>query len=303
VRGGRTRENVQIYNPEDTDGNKMTSIIKHLIESQAPFSYEQMKRLDLAIEPIDIIQKGKFDKSGQTFELSDELAGFTGLRPVKVNVERGLKFKVSEYQKGVRESRQLFTRNTLRGGPVTPEEIVDAYLNANRALFNVRKDFYKDLKAAETLGTSEDIIVKQTERISNKDFQRVNLGIFTPYEISKDIEQAFVDIAGKLELENPYEQARDVISNIQQQLINYPLTERTLPVIENPFKNLAEPTLEPISSLPALPNPTQIPGYGQINLPTAVAGNQVNPLTKLTQVEEALLSPTEKIIRQKQRTT
>jgi hypothetical protein len=95
VRGGKTRDGVQIYNPEDTDGNKMTSIIKHLIESQAPFSYEQMKRLDLAIEPIDIIQKGKFDKSGQTFELSDELAGFTGLRPVKVNVERGLKFKVS----------------------------------------------------------------------------------------------------------------------------------------------------------------------------------------------------------------
>jgi hypothetical protein len=302
VRGGKTREGVQIYNPEDTDGNKMTSIIKHLIESQAPFSYEQMKRLDLAIEPIDIIQKGKFDKSGQTFELSDELAGFTGLRPVKVNVERGLKFKVSEYQKGVRESRQLFTRNTLKGGPVTPEEIVDAYLNANRALFSVRKDFYKDLKAAETLGTSEDVIVKQTERISNKDFQRVNSGVFTPYEISKDIEQAFVDIAGKLELENPYEQARDIISDIQQQLINYPLTERTLPEIENPFKNLAEPTLEPVSALPQLPNPTQIPGYGQINLPTAVAGNQVNPITKLTPVEQALLSPTEQAIRQKQRT-
>ena len=169
-------------------------------------------------------------------------------------------------------------------------------------MFDVRKDFYKDLKAAETLGTDENIIRKQTERISNKDFQRVNSGVFTPYEISKDIEQAFVDIAGKLELENPYEQARDIISNIQQQLINYPLTERTLPVIENPFKNLAEPTLGPVSGLPQLPNPTQIPGYGQINLPTAVAGNQVNPLTKLTQVEEALLSPTEKIIRQKQRT-
>jgi hypothetical protein len=302
VRGGRTRENVQIYNPEDTDGNKMTSIIKHLIESQAPLSYEQMKRLDLSVEPIDIIQKGKFDKSGQTFELSDELAGFTGLRPVKVNVERGLKFKVSEYQKGVRESRQLFTRNTLRGGPVTPEEVVDSYLNANRALFNVRKDFYKDLKAAETLGTDEDIIRKQTERISNKDFQTVNLGLFTPYAVSEDIQKAFVDIAEKLGLDNPYEQAQSVISDIQQQLINYPLTERALPVIENPFKNLAEPTLAPIQGLPPLPNPTDIQGYGQINLPTAVAGGQVNPITKLTPVEQALLSPSEQAIRQKQRT-
>lgn len=303
VRGGRTRENVQIYNPEDTDGNKMTAIIKHLIESQAPFSYEQMKRLDLSVEPIDIIQKGKFDKrTGQTYELSDELAGFTGFRPVKVDVEKGLKYKVAEYQKGVRESRQLFTRNTLRGGPVTPEEVVDSYLNANRALFNVRKDFYKDLKAAETLGTDEDVIRKQTERISAKDFQTVNLGLFTPYAVSEDIQKAFIDIAEKLGLDNPYEQARDIISDIQQQLINYPLTERALPVIENPFKNLAEPTLEPVSSLPPLPNPTDIQGYGQINLPTAVAGGQVNPITKLTPVEQALLSPSEQAIRQKQRT-
>jgi hypothetical protein len=304
VRGGRTRENVQIYNPEDTDGNKMIAIIKHLVESQAPFSYEQMRRLDLAVEPIDVIQKGKFDKkTGQTYELSDELAGFTGFRPVKVDVERGLKYKVAEYQRGVRESRQLFTRNTLRGGPVTPEEVIDSYLNANRALFNVRKDFYKDLRAAETLGTDENIIRKQAERISGKEFQRVNAGIFTPLNISEDIEQAFIDIAQKLELENPYEQARNVISNIQQQLVNYPLTERALPEIENPFKNLAEPTLAPIQGLPPLPNPTDIQGYGQINLPTAVAGGPVNPITKLTPVEQALLSPSEQAIRQKQRTT
>jgi hypothetical protein len=142
IRGGKTRDGIQIYNPEDTDGNKMKAIVSHLVESQAPFSYEQMKRLDLAVEPIDIIQKGKFNKTGQAFELSDELAGFTGFRPIKVDVERGLKFKVAEYQKGVRESRQLFTRNTLKGGPVTPEEVIDSYLNANRALFNVRKDFF-----------------------------------------------------------------------------------------------------------------------------------------------------------------
>jgi hypothetical protein len=303
IRGGRTRDGIQIYNPEDTDGNKMKAIVSHLVESQAPFSYEQMKRLDLAVEPIDIIQKGKFNKTGQAFELSDELAGFTGFRPIKVDVERGLKFKVAEYQKGVRESRQLFTRNTLKGGPVTPEEVIDSYLNANRALFNVRKDFFKDLKAAETLGTDQELIRSEAEkRISKKDFQLTNAGIFTPYTISEDVQQAFVDIAQKLDLPNPLEQARNVILNIQQQLMNYSLTERALPEIENPFRNLAEPTLEPISGLPELPNPTQIQGYGQINLPGTVVGNQINPVTKLTQAEEQLLSPAEKLIRQRQRT-
>ena len=96
--------------------------------------------------------------------------------------------------------------------------------------------------------------------------------------------------------------ANPVIYNIQRILSRVPLTEEGIPQIENPFKNIAEPTLEPVSSLPSLPNPTDIQGYGQINLPTAVAGGQVNPITKLTPVEQALLSPSEQAIRQKQRT-
>jgi len=302
IRGGRDREGNQIFNPEDTDGNKIIAAITHLAKTQAPFSYDQLKRLDLAIEPVDVIQKGKFDKYGQTFELGDELAGFTGFRPVKLNVERGLKFKVAELQKGIRESRQLFTRNTLRGGPITPEEIVDAYLNSNRALFGVKKDFYKDIRAAEVLGTSEDIISKNAERISKKEFNSINDGIFTPLNISKDVKDLFEENALKLGLPNPFEQASGIIDNIRDRLSTLPLTAPGLPEIENPFRNIQQPTLAPIQGLPELPNPTQIQGYGQINLPGTVVGNQINPVTQLTQAEEQLLSPAEKLIRQRQRT-
>jgi hypothetical protein len=57
VRGGRSRDGVQVFNPEDTTGNKIKAAIGHLVEAQAPFSYQQMKRLDLSVEPIDVIQK------------------------------------------------------------------------------------------------------------------------------------------------------------------------------------------------------------------------------------------------------
>ena len=302
VRGGRSRDGVQVFNPEDTMGNKIKAAIGHLVEAQAPFSYQQFKRLDLSVEPIDVLQKGKYDKYGQTYELSDELLGFTGFRPVKLNVERGLDFKVAEFQKGIRESRQLFTRNTLKGGPVTPEEVVDAYLNANRALFGVKKDLYKDIKAAETLGTSNRIINKAAERISKKEFGAINIGLFTPLNISDDIQNAFAENAARLGQPNPLQGAFSTIINIQNALSKVPLTEEKIPEIENPFKNLEEPTLAPIQGLPELPNPTQIQGYGQINLPGTIIGNQINPVTKLTQAEEQLLSPAEKLIRQRQRT-
>ena len=304
VRGGRTREGNQVFNPEDTEGNKIMAGIKHLVETQAPFSYPQFKRLDLASEPIDIIEKGKYDKYGQSYELKDELLGFTGFRPVNLNVERGLNFKVAEFQKGVRESRQLFTRNTLRGGPVTPEEIVDAYINANRAIFGVKKDLYKDLKAAEILNTPKQTVNKIVgERISQNEYNNINLGIFIPYTISEDVQKTFAENAAKIGQPNPLISVNPIISNIQRTLSRVPLTEEGIPEIENPFKNLAKPTLEPVSSLPPLPNPAQIPGYGQVNLPIAVAGGQINPITKLTSVEQALLSPSEQAIRQKQRTT
>jgi hypothetical protein len=302
IRGGRTREGNQVFNPEDTAGNKIRAALGHLVETQAPFSYQQLKRLDLAIEPVDVIEKGKFDKYGQAFELGDELAGFTGFRPVKLNVERGLDFKVAEFQKGIRESRQLFTRNALKGGPVTPEEIIDAYINANRALFQVKKNLYKDIKAAETLGTSDQIINKAAERVSKKEFNTINYGIFTPLNLSQDVQKVFAENAEKLGLPNPLESALQVISDIQSRLSGLSLTEEKIPQIENPFKNLPEPTLAPIQGLPQLPNPTEIQGYGQINLPGTVVGNQINPVTKLTQAEEQLLSPAEKLIRQRQRT-
>jgi len=301
VRGGVTKEGTKVWNEEDTAGNKIKAGIGHLVEAQAPFSYEQFKRLDLAIEPVDVLQKGKFDKYGRTYELGDELAGFTGFRPVKLDVERGLDFKIAEFQKGVRESRQLFTSKTLKGGPVTPEEVVDAYINANRALFQVKRNLNQDLKAAETLGTSSDIISKAAERVSKKEFNAINSDVFTPLNISKDIYKVFQENADKLGLPNPLEEAFSVISDIQNSLTNTSLKKPEIPEIKNPFKNLPKPNLDQIQGLPELPNANQIQGYGQVSLNPGVTGQQVNPATGLTRNETALLSPADQLIRQKQR--
>lgn len=299
-RNGVTKEGTKIWNPEDTAGNKIKAGIGHLVESQAPLSWPQMKRLDLAIEPIDIIQKGKYDKYGRSYELGDELAGLTGFRPVKLDVERGLDFKIAEFQKGVRESRQLFTSQTLKGGPVTPEEVVDAYINANRALFQVKKNLNQDVKAAQILGTPSDIIYKAGERISKKEFNAINSDIFTPLNISKDIYKVFQENADKLGQPNPLEEAYSVISSIQNILMNTSLRKPEIPEIQNPFKNLPKPNLNQIQGLPSLPNPNQIQGYGKMTLPGGVTG-QIDPNTKLTKTETALLSPVEQIIRQNQR--
>ena len=80
MRGGRTREGYQVYNPEDSGGNKATAIFEHLVKAQMPFSFDQFKRLDQSIKQVDVITKGKFDEYGQEYEFGDEFGGLFGFQ-------------------------------------------------------------------------------------------------------------------------------------------------------------------------------------------------------------------------------
>jgi hypothetical protein len=189
ARGGRTREGFQVYSPEDTAGDRNSKIFAHLVRAQMPFSFDQLKRLDRSIESVDVITKGKFDEYGQEFEFGDEFQGLFGFRSVKVNPERAMNFKVADFQKGVRDSRSLFTRVALKGGPVEPKEIVDAYINANRALFDVKKTLKGDLDAARLLNISETGFYGSLDRISIKRSKRIEQNIFRPYSLSTEVKE------------------------------------------------------------------------------------------------------------------
>tara|TARA_A100001201_G_scaffold59728_1_gene57184 strand:+ start:10 stop:1914 length:1905 start_codon:yes stop_codon:yes gene_type:complete len=280
VRGGRTREGSQVFNEQDSPGTKMQKAIAHLVKAQAPLNYQQLKRLDLSIEPVDVLQKGKYDKYGQTYELGPELAGFVGLRSVKVDPERALNFKIADYQKGVRDSRGLFTRETLRGGPVTPKQIVDAYINANRALFLVNKEMYKNLKAAETLNLSKRDLAKTfiDRGVGRKSFGALNNATFRPLNISREVQKVFQDNADKLGVPNPFREAAPAINKIMRELIRVPLTEEATPQLINPFDAIEETQqqLQGSIGMPPMPDPTIVGQAGQFNLSGGVTGQMAN---------------------------
>jgi len=274
ARGGRTRDGFQVFNPQDTSGDKAYKIMAHLVEAQMPFSLNQLKRLDQSIESVDVLQKGKIDKFGQTYEFGDEFAGLFGFRSVAVNPDRTLKFKVANYQRGVRESRQLFTREALRGGPIDPSEIVDAYLNANRALFGVRKNFKLDLDAARTLGITQSGLRNSTDRLSGVEVGSIEQNIFRPINISSELQQAFAENAAKIGEPNPLTSALTALGNIQQQLSRTSLLEPEFPFIENPLVPIMQDT-------PATPTTLNLPSIDAniVNNPGA-AGSFSNLTTQ-----------------------
>ena len=253
IRGGETRDGFRVYNENDSTGNQIYNSLAHLIKAQAPLNYQQLKRIGMSVKPEDDL--GRFSKGGKEYEFGNELAGIIGARAVEIDPANSIKYKVADYARGTRNSKALFTRTMLKGGPVTPEEIFDAYINANRALYKVQKTMSNDIEAAQTLGLDEEeLYTEVAERIGGPNFSYLSEGLFRPMRISRGSLIGFQEIADNLGIVNPIEYVIDSIEELRASLSDYSLSNENIPDINNPFKNLPKPDLgnTPVGQLPPL---------------------------------------------------
>ena len=295
LRGGRTREGQQIWTEtqlQTEPGQVVQNSIEHLAESMLPFSYPTLNRIYQAAAD-------KPSARGEFFELPDELLGFAGFRAVKVDPIKSMGFKLAEYQKGLRESRRLFTggdEGLLKGGPKTPQDVVERFIQANKARFLVQQKMRKDLLAADLLGADEfDIRKEFNERQLKKDYARLNNDVFIPYQPSDSIKREFRQIAENINGINPYLESLDAIIDITQDLRSLSLDDNFEDFIN--IENYYVPSMEPLqSSAPLSPQPMPNPSViGQVQ------PQQMTTAQGLTPTEMALLSPEEQQIRLRQR--
>jgi len=297
LRGGTTRDGRQIWTETQLatePGQVISNSINHLAEAMLPFSYPQIQRIYQAAAD-------KPSERGEFFELPDELLGFAGFRAVKLDPVKSLGFKLAEYQKGLRESRRLFTggdEGLLKGGPKTPQDVVNRFIQANKARFLTQQKLRKDLEAAEILGSDEFLLRKEfNERQLKKDFNRLKNGIFVPYEPSENIRREFQQIEDRIGVPNPYIEALDAINDIKLDL-------RGLSLDDN-FDEFILPEryleyFEPLPETQPLP-PQPMPNANIIGQIPQIGGQQLMTSQGLTPTELALLSPEEQQIRLRQR--
>ena len=293
VRNGRTRDNRQLWNEQDSIGDKLSKSVSHLVDTQMPLNWKQLGRLGLSIRPIN--DKGRFDERGNQYEFGNELAGIAGLRRVEVDPTKSFNYKVTEYKKGVRDSRNLFTSAVLKGGVVEPEEIVDAYINANRALYGVNRNLYQDIEAAKILGMSNSALYDNMDgRGERRAYNALEDGEFRPLTISKDIENLFETKAMQLGVSNPFFKASTVIDRIQSVLERVSLEGDLFPDIKNPLSSELLPDLvgqanQLLNNNPANTAMAAAPGFG-----IGLQNTNIDPVTRLTSAEDVLLDPLEK---------
>ena len=201
VRGGRTKEGRQLYTDQTPAGNKAAIRFLHLGQALAP-SYRQFQRLGQAAF-------GTPDKRGEELNIGPELAGFMGLRPIKVDPLASMGFKIAEYQTGIRNARREFTGGyfgILRGGRIKPNDVIQAYYNSNRARFLVQQEMNKNISSANILGVDTSALRKEfsDRQISGSTFNKLATGTFEPYFPSADIRKRFAEIASNLGDPNVY---------------------------------------------------------------------------------------------------
>ena len=273
IRGGRTREGRRLYTEQTPFGERFSTALGHLAETQFPGSLKQGERL------IRSIVKNP-DEYGRTYELADEALGFAGLRAVEVDPVNSMKFKIADFRTGINNSRREFTSPLLKGGPVTAEQIVDRYKIANEALYKVQKEMAKDYYGAVLLGANQGALNREfKDRVSNVQLRAIIKGRFKPFIPSENIEKAFRENAREIGGVNAYNVAKETIRRMAKSYGRLNLFESNLPDFENPYKTAPLPDLGiGNTAIPNLGLGLQTPGVSGISnniQTTALKGQRV----------------------------
>ena len=184
ARGGRSRDGSAVFRDEDPVGEKLYKGTMHILETFAPGSIKQTRRIRDAFLT-------KPDKYGKVYDLQDELPGIFGFRNIELDVDDSFKFMVSDFNKRISSARATFLGDVLRGGSLSSDEILQQYYGAENQRFKAFQDFRKDIQAAERLGIKRRDLLTQLDRVPKKNRNALLTNRYIPYEPSDKVKLLF----------------------------------------------------------------------------------------------------------------
>ena len=325
-RGGRTAEGVRIYSESDDVGDKLQKSFMHLMNAVEPGLVSTAQKFE----------KGATDdltRGGQPVNLKDELiALLSGVRIINIDILKSMEYKTGEFNRLMRaidDTEKIYSPENYNSRG--PEVILREYNQMQLEGYKIQQNFYKMIVDAKTIGLNNfDIRKKLKEQgLGGKMINNLMNGTFTPINYSdarfkKKVEAVKRLAKDKTKTSADYRYVVDpnyLYPKLQLNLLKNSYRFKKLdpkdklkvyaegknPNTEGIFgkflkggpgliqrgKNLINKVLpgEPMSKIqtPPLPNTP---------MPKKMVSNtqQINPQTNLTRNQEALLSPTEKVI-------
>ncbi len=296
-RKGVTKQGQKIWNERDGLGTKVSKAIGHLTKLYSPGSNVQIARLYSSLT-------GKSIK-GTEYEVSDELLGLIGLRKAPLDIPRSMEIMIGQFRKAERNERNLIYAGTLTGDPIKDDnKIIEQFIFANKQRLETFEVMRRQYDAAKLLGMKEKEI-KQifTDRGMKPLYKAIKTNKFNPFGISDGMKDAYERVSEKNNIPNPLsKRILKRLNKIEKKLKKQRLNKDFI-IDEEKYlfneQNIIEKGIELFkqeekSSMPA--GFSQLPETPEPVVESTQMSQNVDPQTNLTANEEALLSPTEKVI-------
>ena len=303
-RGGTKKSGGVVYSDTDAVTDKMTKSFAHILTGLEPGVVSTGKKIIGGIE-------GDVRKGGEPYNLQDEaLALFSGIRIINVDIPKSMQYKITEF---ARDKRSVTTaenfyslKNAMDRGP---DVLANEFRQIQDESFRVQQDFYITLQNALKSGlTKQDLRRIMKDRgLGTREMNMVLRGKMEPFKFSesrfrkrvKDAKRAYPNenvnssffFPRKDFIKVMREYRNKSLKPIEPEVQENKVEETEGPSIMNRIKNMFPTGItgqqSQVPPLPDTPQPT---------VQMASAATAKNPITNLTRTEEALLSPTDKVI-------
>jgi len=173
-------------NENDSIGDKLYKGAMHVAETLTPGSLSQAGRIKDALF-------NKPDDRGRVYDLGKELPGIFGFRVQKSQPDKAFPYMVTDFLNKERDAKAILTKDLLKGGLISPAEIIQKYIDAEQARFKLFQDFRENVKAVETLDISKQKLYTQLDRVPKTMKNAILSDKYVPFLPTKNQINAFLE--------------------------------------------------------------------------------------------------------------
>ncbi len=311
-RAGKTKEGYDIYNSTDSLGTKMDKSLGHIMNGIIPSYGAMIMEFDRPLSgPVkaatgeglgalrESLNQGRVMRAmtgtpngrGVEYDPFKEAARLvTGFTPMELDLQNDLKYSALEYTPRRTETKSA-AMSAMKQANLTESDMLREWDTYMDNLYREQSKLYKDVRAARTLGLSDDDIRKnliQSGNMGRMEANAIMQGEFWPTTASKELWKDLVQLRQqegrkfmtKMTDFTPFNsRARD---RMREPLAADERTPFFDPAINNPYLNLSPapapaPAFDPAENNPYLNLGNQQGSISLPQAPTQTASAQVSP--------------------------
>ena len=201
-RGGQTVTGARVYNPVESTGDKLAKGFAHIVGGLIPSGV-----------PVELsgrgLEAGRFarsfmeatgmneltgvspmDRQGRERQFAGEIVrAFTGVTENTIDPKLGLKYKGFEFARDRQSASNIFNRVARTMNVNDPEQLLEAWQDANEARYRITNQFSQSLQDLETMGMSKGEIRKILKDAGIGGVDAVLQGRYEPLQISDQVRE------------------------------------------------------------------------------------------------------------------